>query len=729
MPDFIAHSHENLKPEQWQKLTDHLQNTAELAGRFAAEFDSYDWAYLAGLLHDLGKTSQNFQNRIHQPEIGGIFPKDPHSTDGAIYAEQLFPHTGRIISYLVAGHHAGLPDWMDDMNSSSTLMERLKTKPKWDQDFIKNFINDKVYKPKKPNLDTSLDLYCSTWVRMLFSCLVDADFLDTETFMTPEKNKQRGNYRTLKKLLSLFEKYMEEKIKTSMPSSINEKRRNILETCIKKSAEKPGLFTLTVPTGGGKTLSSMAFALHHAVYHKKERIIYVIPYTSIIEQTADVFRTIFSDDVIEHHSNFDSHQNDDENSKYKLATENWDAPIIVTTTVQFFESLFASRSSRCRKLHNIVNSVVILDEPQLLPTDFLSPILLAIRELQKNYKVTFLFTSATQPAFQPQASLAFPGLPDLQEIIPDPKILHKEFVRTRLEIIQNLEPVQWDTLASKLQQHPCVLCIVNKRKDARELWEKMPPGTYHLSALMCGAHRSEKINEIKEKLKNNSPVRVVSTQLVEAGVDFDFPVVYRAVAGLDSIAQAAGRCNREGKLNIGIVYIFEPEGRPPAGFLRQAGDAGRNLLKQYGENSLQLECFDKYFRNLYWMRSEKLDRENIISLLKNNSALDMRFRTVAEKFHIIDESAQRPVVVAWKEGAKWIEILKKIGQPERWLLRKLQRYTVMIPVTVHEQLLRAHDISEVHPGIYIQEKTNLYHEELGLCPDYSGIYDAEELIK
>jgi len=324
--------------------------------------------------------------------------------------------------------------------------------------------------------------------------------------------------------------------------------------------EPPGIYTLTVPTGGGKTLSSMGFALNHAVKYGKHRVIYVIPYTSIIEQTADQFRAIFGEAVIEHHSNLDSTDEAKENARSRLACENWDAPVIVTTTVQFFESLFASRTSRCRKLHNIVNSVVILDEAQLLPPDFLAPILEALKELQKNYGVTVVFCTATQPALGPHKTMDFDfkGIDGMKEIMDDPAMLHKALKRTEIRQVRNLEPLTWDDVAGEITNNESVLCIVNRRDDARTLWELLPEGSIHLSALMCGAHRVRKIKEIKERLRNGVPTRVVSTQLVETGVDVDFPVVYRAMAGLDSIAQAAGRCNREGLRAKGKVFVFTP---------------------------------------------------------------------------------------------------------------------------------------------------------------------------
>lgn len=737
MTEFYAHSIPGVSDmRQWQTLEDHLRNVGLLAGQFAARFGCEDWGHLAGLLHDLGKTSSEFQARIRasageeKDNRHTSLPKKPHATDGAIYAVEKLGLLGRIFAYLVAGHHAGLPDWEDEASSNASLKRRLLEEPRWDKAFIAQWVADSMKKPSTGLSRKGTGLSFSLWTRMLFSCLVDADCLDTESFMDPDRAKKRRHWRSLAELTDVFGAYMTQKCAAADPGPVNSVRAEILQACKDRGEDPPGLFSLTVPTGGGKTLSSMAFALRHAQAHGHERIIYVLPYTSIIEQTADQFRQIFGDEVLEHHSNFDSPESEAEDAPARLAAENWDAPIIVTTTVQFFESLFASRTSRCRKLHNIVGSVVILDEAQLLPPDFLNPILLALQELVMNYRVSVVFSTATQPAFEPRKGFDFnfQGLPGVHELMPDPLSLYRRLERTRLSLLRDLkEPVAWDELAAELAKHPTALCIVSRRDDARALWEKMPKGAFHLSALMCGAHRSERIAQIKQRLKDKEPTQVVSTQLVEAGVDFDFPVVYRAVAGLDSVAQAAGRCNREGKLVVGHVVVFNPPSKTPAGLLRQAAEVGRSLLIQHVESSLHPEHFREFFGKLYWLRGDRLDRERIIPLLMNDLEIRLQFRTAAEKFQLIDLGVQLPVIVKWRDGEKWIRCLKQ-GPPDRWLLRKLQRYVVNIPKTVHERLLREHTIVEAHPGIYVQEQAGLYCEDLGLCPDLSCVYNPEELI-
>jgi len=451
--------------------------------------------------------------------------------------------------------------------------------------------------------------------------------------------------------------------------------------------------------------------------------------SSIIEQTADQFREIFGDAVLEHHSNVEMPETA-ETVRSRLASENWDAPIIVTTTVQFFESLYASRTSRCRKLHNIVNSVVILDETQLLPPDFLKPILAALKELQKNYGVTLLLSTATQPALESKSSVDFnfKGLSGVKEIIEEPELLYARLKRVKVEVPADLSKVlPWEKLALELSEHPSVLCVVNRRDDCRKLYGLMPEGTVHLSALMCGAHRSKVIASIKEQLRDNVPTRVISTQLIEAGVDVDFPVVYRALAGLDSIAQAAGRCNREGLLCKGLVKVFVPPGQAPPGVLRQAAEIGRRLLSVADVDFLAPERFTEYFKELYWLRGERLDKYSVLKDLEPDFELKFSFRTAARKFRIIDESLYEPILVRYgKKGDGLVETLIKKG-PERWLMRRLQRYVVNVPKYILNRLIENGEVEEIYEGIYVQSKIGHYDEVLGLCYG-SGVIEADNLV-
>ncbi len=735
----IAHAAQN--PDgSWRDphdLADHLVGVAALAACHARKFGAEDWAHIAGLWHDLGKYRLRFQQYIRkvsgfdaEAHIRGEAGKAPHSTAGAMLACDRFGAAGRVLAYLIAGHHAGLYDWFGGLDarlgstdSRDELNEALAERPP------DEILDHGTFAPNLRAIPGGKEGF-ALWVRILFSCLVDADFLDTEAYMDEDKAKQRSNWPGVKTLLKQFDSFMACKAVAADPTSVNQLRADILRQCREKAHEAPGLFSLTVPTGGGKTLSSMAFALEHAKRYNKRRIIYVIPYTSIIEQTADIFRDIFGDTVIEHHSNAEADPGH-ENHKSRLACENWDAPVVVTTNVQFFESLFAAKTSRCRKLHNIVDSVVVLDEAQLLPPEFLQPILDVLNLLTQYYGVTVALSTATQPALATReyfdARNNMRGLDNVREIMSDPDALYRamERVNVRLPVDWNT-PVSWDALASEISQHDSVLVIVNRRKDARELWQRMPEGTMHLSALMCGEHRSQTIRQIKARIKVGITTRVVSTQLVEAGVDVDFPVVYRALAGLDSIAQAAGRCNREGRLAEhdmqGEVVVFVPPQPAPPGLLRKGEDACRSVLHSHTGKPLERTLFARYFENFY--HACNLDAQGIGELLKvDGQTLAVNFRTAAERFKLIQDENSAPVIVRYRgfdgnddKVDELLSTLRKHG-PERWLMRKLQRYTV----TVHSQeaikLLSQGDVEEAIPGLYVQVSDWLYHPDLGLNPD------------
>ncbi|MBI5936675.1 MAG: CRISPR-associated helicase Cas3' [Betaproteobacteria bacterium] len=710
-------------------LAEHLLGVALLAAIFAEKIGK-GWAYQAGIWHDLGKFRERFQKYIRlasgfeaDAHINGEAGRAPHSTAGALLACERFGKEGRVLAYLIAGHHAGLDDWhgglngrLDKQDSRNELKEALAAEPP------AHILDSGDFLPNLKSIPGGGAGF-ALWVRMLFSCLVDADFLDTERYMDQTKFEQRGNWLTLRELTPLFDKYMAEISAKAAPTDVNRLRADILGQCRAKAHEAPGLFSLTVPTGGGKTLSSMAFALEHAAKYDKRRIIYVIPYTSIIEQTADIFRAIFGEAVIEHHSNAESDPGQ-ENSQSRLACENWDAPIVVTTNVQFFESLFASKTSRCRKLHNIVDSIVVLDEAQLLPPECLQPILDVLNLLTAHYGVTVVLSTATQPAlstreyFDPKQNLR--GLENVREIVADPDELYRKLERVDVRLPSDWHsPTDWDTLAHDISRHDSVLAIVNRRDDARELWQRMPEGTLHLSALMCGTHRSQVIRDIKARLKAGIPARVVSTQLVEAGVDVDFPVVYRALAGLDSIAQAAGRCNREGKLAKGNVVVFIPPKPAPPGLLRKGEDACRNVLHAVTGNPMERSLFARYFERLY--HACDLDEQHIADLLKvDGQTLAINFRTAAEKFQLIRDEDSVPVIVLYRgensEVEKWIATLRKEGT-QRWLMRKLQRYTVNIHRRDALKLVGHGDIQEAFPGLYLQVSDWLYHPDLGLNPD------------
>ncbi len=747
----LAHVRKD-EDEKWiiHELDEHLKDVEKIAGEFAAKFSSETWVIAASLLHDLGKGSQDFQDYIcnksgYNPEAhienthrapGQV----THSTHGANWCYQNWGlQIGKILAYLIAGHHGGLPDWNHKIGVGGNLEHRLdaiemKKLPKLSNEFISKITQNVSMPDAAPKVITNGDEeQFHLWIRLLYSCLVDADFLDTERFMNPEKYDSRGEYASLIELKVMFDTHMDHLVKNAEQTSVNKIRADILSQCRKQARNDSGLFTLTVPTGGGKTLSSMAFALEHAVRQKKERIIMVIPYTSIIEQTSKTYKNIFGDkNVIEHHSALDP---ENETSQSRLAAENWDAPIIVTTSVQFFESLFAARSSACRKLHNVVNSVVIVDEAQMLPTDYLKPILHCINGLTNCFGVTMVLCTATQPAIT--GKIFQKGNGDYEAILkeekchelmvsPSPEELTASLQRVEVEQLGKFS--EWNLLTEKLEDYEQVLCIVNTRNDCKELYESMPMGTVHLSANMCGEHRSVIIEEIKERLGAEEPIRVVSTQLVEAGVDFDFPVVFRAMAGFDSIAQAAGRCNREGELKDngvkvnGKVFVFDPPKPAPRGTLLKGEQSGRMILSIDPEGCKQLlpQTFRQYFEN-YFSDLNTFDKQDMESLLVKNANPDFsfQFRTAAQKFNLIDDKRQISVIVWYDEEKKKIKKLineLRYTGPYRELMRKLQRFTVSIPENIFTEVQSSFEA--VH-GIWCQNADTLYDNELGFV-GYKG---------
>ncbi|MEK6645527.1 MAG: CRISPR-associated endonuclease Cas3'' [Candidatus Firestonebacteria bacterium] len=776
MKDFAHVKKNELGQWETQTIKEHLDETAKKAKEFASEFGNQDWAELVGFWHDMGKYLPDWQKHLSKASgydedahIEGYGWRPNHSTVGAVLAFSRIknPAIARIIAYIVAGHHAGLPDWSPD-NAGGDLINRIYSDPlsgilnkkEFDQinliEQSQEFINKNLPKSTPLNISQPEDMenrkeFFHLWIRMLFSCLVDADFLNTEIFMESDKNKiaLRGNYPTIKTLKERFDRFMENK--KDFSEQINKQRNIILDTCRKKAVLSPGFFSLTVPTGGGKTLSSMAFALEHALKYGKQRIIMAIPYTSIIEQTAKVYKygtddeekiiesiksgnILFGEDsVLEHHSNIDP---DKEDNKSRLASENWDVPIIVTTNVQLFESLLAFRTSSCRKLHNIVNSVIILDEAQMLPPEYLEPILSTLRGLVKYFGVTVILCTATQPALCGKigSGLAvFEGLSNVTEIIDNPEELAKSFKRVKIEPPNFDERMEWPDVAKQLAQYEQVLCIVNTRQDCRDLHALMPKDTIHLSANMCGEERSEIISSVKHKLKNSEPVRVVSTQLVEAGVDIDFPVVYRALAGMDSIAQAAGRCNREGKLNnegcMGKMVVFQPPKSAPTGLLRKGEDASKSVLRNYPIHDLQPILYTEYFKNFYGYVNNFDKPKFQERLVKESGEFKFQFRTFAQDVRLIDDTVQRSIIV-WYQGKgnnslTFIDYLRNKG-PERWIIRKLQRFIVNVPLPVFEKLKRGDYIEDIH-GYWVQKATGLYKPGIGLLPD-SKDWDSEIFI-
>jgi CRISPR-associated endonuclease/helicase Cas3 len=735
--EYFAHSLPEHPPSQWQKLEDHLQSVADMARRFGGLFDAGEWACAAGRWHDLGKYSTAFQDRLkkaNDPDahIESVGNRPDHSTAGAQHAVRKLGPAGKLIAYAIAGHHAGLPDGRS--NQKSCLEDRLeKTVPDVSAcpDVIRN-----CPAPGKPPIQLrpkTRGFQAAFFVRMLFSCLTDADFLDTEAFLDPDRSRWRGGYPTLSELAQRLDLHLRALSENADDHPVNQRRADVLSACRNAAERSPGLFSLTVPTGGGKTLSSLAFALKHAIRHGMDRVIYVIPYTSIIEQTAAVFRAALGEAaVLEHHSNYDPPAED---RRSRLAAENWDAPVIVTTNVQFFESLFHNRSSRCRKLHRMARSVVILDEAQLLPTDLLRPCLEAVRELTLNYGTTAVLCTATQPALHRREDFPM-GLEDVREIVADPEGLYQSLKRVR---VHNLGPRTDAEVSELLRQSEQALCVVNTRKHARRLFEAIGPGAghFHLSALMSPVHRAAKLGEIRERLKNGARCRVISTQLIEAGVDVDFPRVFRSAAGIDSIAQAAGRCNREGRLDWGEVWVFSPEEGLPTGAFRQNAQAGESVLARYADDPLQLSAVAEYFLTLYWRKGEAaLDRLRIMERLEEDAGgLNFPFKEIAGEFRLIREET-RPVIVPWNEAAGSVAdpfgLIREIDGTDRAasLFRRFQRWTVTLYDREYKALEQAGSLRTAGPGGMFTILTNpeIYDDDLGLRAEAPARHDPAGLM-
>ena len=679
----------------WQLLLDHLQSVSRLAEERTGKFGAGKLGSIAGLVHDLGKYSVEFQNRLERKSA-----KVDHATAGAQAVYKWYgPMVGGALAYAVAGHHGGLPDGAK--GNEKNLPGRLKKTdlPNY-QAYTQELVLPELTEPDLSGIPRSktknMEAFSRAFfIRMLFSCLVDADYLDTESFMTPDRAAARAETVSVATLLTRLNVQLDKLGERSreQPSPINAARQDILANCVAMAQQQsPGFFTLTVPTGGGKTYSSLAFGLNHAVKYEKDRVIYVIPYTSIIEQNAQVFREALEDGrtaepvVLEHHSSFEypdtsfEDWNPDEKA-HRLASENWEAPVVVTTSVQFFESLFANKGSRCRKLHNMVNSVIVLDEAQMLPVEFLKPCLWALAELVLNYGVTVVLCTATQPAVKP----LIPAGLSPTEIMPNPKELQQIFKRVTVEYSGAMTDEQVAAAMADKQQ---VLTIVNTRRHARLLFDRlqqlMPEGNYHLSARMCPVHRRQVLDAIREALKLGKPCRVVSTQLIEAGVDVDFPAVFRAAAGLDSIAQAAGRCNREGRRpEGGRVIVFDPEkhGMPSKGRFIEVADIARSAMRWAARSKEDIQspaAMAYYFGEFFSVEKDNLDAEGIIQMLDAGKRdLAFPFPEIAEKFQLID-SATFPVVVPWDARAEELMAEAEYHPLPASRARSLQPYVVQI---------------------------------------------------
>lgn len=748
----------------------HLNKVAWWSAKFASEMfpaeseeskNAGQWGYLAGLWHDLGKFSAEFQDRLT-----GKRDRANHSTAGAQHAHLTLPGAGQILAYQIAGHHAGLADLI---GGASSLSSRLRN-----HDYLSSlhWESEAVCAPQ-----SVVSVLCTRdarahalFTRLLFSSLVDADYLATEAFMNPDQAIQRARWPSdiLQRMAdALDERYAQFGPISAHSSEIDRCRATVHADCMEASKQPPGLFTLTVPTGGGKTLASLAFALQHAIHHGLRQVIYVVPYTSIIEQNASEYRDIFArlaretgnDPVLEHHSNFEAAGEDsghDDRPVWKLITENWDAPLVVTTSVQFFESLYANRSSRCRKLHRIARSVVVFDEAQTLPPGQLAPCLDLLKQLSTHFETTAVLCTATQPALgkldssQPgdfarkfnEIALDLDNLPHRRvELVSNVADLFAGLCRTKIEDLGSLPDSK---LVAFLRKHERALCILNTKQHANRIVEQLgtdDPSTIHLSAQLCPAHRSAVLTEIRRREEKNAPCRVIATTVVEAGVDIDFPIVYRSLTGLDSLAQAAGRCNRHGKLGPygGRVFLFTPAEQGPPSFLIHNINASLAVLPDYRENPdglLLPEAINAYFRNLYF-QTDDWDQEKVLPCFQ--FATDSRefpcafnFKSAAQRFQLISDN-QLPVIVEPKPNS-WPDqdagksaivrsLIQKIRSADRRQVpppadahRLLQRYTVQIPANVHTSMVTEHRIQLLcdHRFPVLTHPENDYDRKLGL---------------
>ena len=699
--EYIAHLNEGRR----QTMKDHLCETAELAGRFAERFGKSDWGYACGMLHDIGKYSLAFQDKIKNNSNRQV----DHSTAGA---KACFEKGGmyRFMSYCIAGHHSGLPDYgsSSDPGNAPTLQGR-KKKHIEDCGAYKSEIHIPEIKtlPFDPQNSPDPDFSLSVFIRMLYSCLVDADFLDTEYFMK-EGRTQRETGEEPSVLLEKLKKHVAGWLLNEDTETVNGRRTEILRHCFECGHKERGIFQLTVPTGGGKTIASLAFALQHAVENQMDRVIYVIPYTSIIEQNAAVFRKILGEqNVLENHYNVD-YESTEELMPMQLASENWDKPVVVTTNVQFFESLFANKSSKCRKLHNIANSVIILDEAQMLPTDYLKPCIAVMEELAANFDSSIVLCTATQPALSPFFQRKMP----VTELCPRVEEQFRFFERVTF---QNVGTISEDELIEKLQKEEQALCIVNTKKRAQRLYQKMKgEGVFHLSTAMYPKHRRRVLDKIRRLVKDGKRCILISTSLVEAGVDLDFCTVYRQLAGVDSMIQAAGRCNREGKraAQDSFAYLFQFEEKEYVPGQQLQIDVSKMLLSE-GEDISSLHGIEKYFEALYHFRGESLDKKKIFEEFKDKR---YNFAKAAKEFKLIEENTLTVFISREEEAEELLWQIKHQGYTKSGM-RKAGQYCVQLYENDIEKLLGAGMLRQVPGGIenfYELVDSGQYSEEMGL---------------
>lgn len=710
----IAHTKNSLGVQQ--DLVEHLGHVALRTREFASHFHSGDVGYLVGLLHDIGKFDPDFQRYLLDAEQGKRRSRSPdHKGAGSVFALKL---RLEFLSFLVQGHHGGLcakkdvGAWLKERGKDAAVQQAIQKAQEVMQE-LKHTQEDIV----PPFLKTKDSDTTEFFNRMLFSALVDADFLDTEAHFNPQQSLVRGHTVSIDMLCSILERD-QEKLSGHRGDILDEIRHKVYLACLKKAVDLPGFYRLEVPTGGGKTRSSLVFALKHARHHGKRRIIYAIPFISITEQIASEFQSIFDeypDAVLEHHSNALAMERGADAppsfSLERLAAENWDAPIIVTTTVQFFESLFANQTSRCRKLHNIANSVVVLDEIQLLPPQLLRPIISVLQELVTNYGVTVVLSSATQPALQSRE--CFDGLHPMFAIIDDPAPFFVQLKRVTYHWPDSGQKQTWNDIAAMIEMHNRILTIVNTRKDAVHLIETIlahdAEDLFHLSTRMCGAHRRRTLVEIRQRLKEQKRCRLVATQVVEAGVDLDFDVGIRVRGPLSSIVQAAGRVNREGRRATGDVYIVDiQDSQLPPGVYR----IGTQITQAMGDelDMHDPSVYERYFSDLY--RSVDLDERKVQA-----ARSEFDYPEVSKRFQMIEDYTDPMVIVDEHAGdllvvQNLLDELASSPEKARRILRQLQPYIVTISQSERERAEKKGVALEIMPGLWRWQ--GYYHPVYGI---------------
>lgn len=714
-----------------QSVKEHLENVASLAAEFAAPFNSSDIAEACGLFHDIGKYSNAFQKRIWEGKekidhssagakeilknICGLEKKLEEYDVSSYFANDPFGAAG---AYCISGHHAGLLEGGSIACVEGSVTGRL-SKIVDDYSAYKTEISvGKIpNNPYRIKLSQKQGFTFAIYIRMLFSCLVDADYLDTEFFMS-EGSIKRDSANSIDELVSMFDEYIERKKWLGGENGINKARSEILSACIAAGKkEDKGLFSLTVPTGGGKTVSSLGFALHQAKMKKMKRVIYVIPYCSIIDQTVGIFEQILGEEnVLAHYSESNYDDGDDNSSLKKLACENWDMPVIVTTAVQFFESLFSNRPSKCRKLHNISDSIIVFDEAQTFPIDFLKPCVGTIAELVENYNSSCVLCTATQPALNGMLKEFFEN-EKVKELCPALEEYDKEFRRVNFKRID--EPLTDADLAERIGKEKQVLCIVSTRTQTKNVYGQLEcEGCYHLSTLLRPKERREIISTIRHRLQKGLECRVVSTSLIEAGVDLDFPKVYRGYAGIDSMIQAAGRCNRENKRSAeeSEVVLFDTaeDYKIPSAMERPRSVAISLMDKD--EKIDTEEMIRRYFEELYYYEGTNLDRQKIIKSCEDAVSgikinMNFPFPKIAEEFRMINDDGWTILIPLEEESERIAEKMRS-GFARKAEYRKMGEYCINIFDTHFNKIKDS--MTVVGRKVAILDDANMYDKETGL---------------